>query len=403
MNILFLALAKLQTIHSPGIYTDLLRQFAGEGHAIYLVTADEEAPQNGPAYTLTEEKGAKILTVRTGRIQQTGILEKGINTVLLEKRFISAINKAFEGVRFDLILYPTPPITFVGVVEHLKERDGARTYLLLKDIFPQNAVDLGMMSTGGAKGLLYRYFRSQEQRLYAVSDSIGCMSKANVLYLIQHNPEINPEKVGVFPNSIEVVDRRVDDSAAAAIREKYGIPADKKVFVYGGNLGRPQGIPFLIQCLEACLDLDCLFLIIGDGTDYPLLESYARTSGQNNLKLMKRIPKEDYDKMVGACDVGMIVLDHRFTIPNFPSRLLSYLQAGLPVMACTDPNTDIGQVVTEGGFGWWCESNREEGFRAVVKEILAMPREELIRKGDLGFAYLDKEYNVKNLYRSMIG
>ena len=69
-----------------------------------------------------------------------------------------------------------------------------------------------------------------------------------------------------------------------------------------------------------------------------------------------------------------IFLDHRFTIPNFPSRLLGYMQAKLPVLACTDKNTDIGKVVVEGGFGWWCESNDVGEFGRVVERVLKKKR-----------------------------
>lgn len=84
---------------------------------------------------------------------------------------------------------------------------------------------------------------------------------------------------------------------------------------------------------------------------------------------MKRLPKEDYDKMVGACDVGMIFLDHRFTIPNFSSRFLSYMQAKIPVFAVTDPNTDIGKFLVDNEIGWWCESNNVKTFNKIISNI----------------------------------
>ena len=175
---------------------------------------------------------------------------------------------------------------------------------------------------------------------------------------------------------------------------------DKKVFIYGGNLGKPQGIPFLIECLKKCEGIkDAFFLIVGDGTEYGVLENYVETEKPANVKLMKRLPKDDYDTMVGACDVGLLFLDHRFTIPNFPSRLLSYMQAKLPVLACTDPNTDIGKVIVDGGFGWWCESDNTRQFASIVIEAGMSDR---VLKGQLGYQYLKKEYTVERAYSIII-
>ena len=184
----------------------------------------------------------------------------------------------------------------------------------------------------------------------------------------------------------------MDAETAKQIRGKYGIPLDKTVFVYGGNLGKPQGIPFLIECLKTCRSLEkAYFLIVGDGTEYGLLESYINSAGPGNAGLMRRLPKEDYDTLVGACDIGMIFLDHRFTIPNFPSRLLSYMQAKLPVLAATDTNTDIGKVITAGKFGWWCESSDAKAFKKTAEAALKAPLKEY---GKNSFDYLCAEYSA---------
>ena len=184
----------------------------------------------------------------------------------------------------------------------------------------------------------------------------------------------------------------IDAEGRRELREKYGIPQDKTVFVYGGNLGKPQGIPFLIKALRAVREeQDAYFLVVGNGTEFKKLEAFSAEEQQTNFKLMSRLPKEDYDRMVAACDVGLIFLDHRFTIPNFPSRLLSYMQAALPVLAATDPNTDVGEVIVNGGFGWWCESNDVEGFRTAVKQALAADRAAMKERET---AYLNENYTA---------
>lgn len=386
MNVLFLTLLDFETLQVRNIYTDLLREFVKNGHEVYVISPVERRKQEKTH--LVTEAHATILRLQIGNTQKTNVIEKGVSTLLIEPTFKKAIKTYFSEVKFDLVLYSTPPITLVSAIEYVKKRDGAKTYLLLKDIFPQNAVDIGMLSTSGIKGILYRVFRNKEKKLYEISDRIGCMSPANVKYVIDHNPEVNSEKVEVCPNSVDVIDKSVDKETREKIRNKYGIPLDKTVFVYGGNLGKPQGIPFLIECLKKCSELsDVFFLIVGDGTEYSLLEDYKNKTNQDNFLLMKRIPKEDYDSMVGACDVGMIFLDHRFTIPNFPSRLLSYMQAKIPVLAVTDKNTDIGSIVTEGGFGWWCESNNAEGFREFVLNALNYEHSSISEMGILKTIY----------------
>lgn len=398
MKLLFLTIGDFPSIRHHEIYPDLLREFLIKGHEVYVISA-RERKKNLPT-ELIEEDGAKLLKLRIGNITKTNLVEKGISTILVESQYKMAIRKYFSNVKFDMVMYSTPPVTLAGVVNYVKKRDHAKAYLLLKDIFPQNAVDIGMMSTSGVKGLLYRFFRAKEKKLYAVSDRIGCMSQANVDYVIKHNPEIAPTVVEICPNAIDVQDMSITAEERKTIRTKYNIPLDRKVFVYGGNLGKPQGIPFIIDCLKLQdKDSNAYFLIVGDGTEYGKLEQYIEESKPQNVKLMRRLPKEDYDRMVAACDVGLIFLDHRFTIPNFPSRLLAYMQAGIPVLACTDHNTDIGKIIVEGNFGWWCESNNEKGFCEIVKQALAADTAQM---GECGYRYLEQHYSVSDACRTIL-
>ena len=398
MNVLFLTLVSFSSLKERNIYSDLLREFVRNGHKIFVISPVEK--RYCEKTHVVYEDNARILRLRIGNTQKTNIIEKGISTVMIEPSYKAAIKNYFSDIRFDLVLYSTPPITLVSAIEYVKKRDGAESYLLLKDIYPQNAVDIGLLNKHGIKGVLYKYFRRKEKRLYAISDRIGCMSPANVRYVIEHNPEINPKRVEECPNSIEVIDKSVNKEARDIIRTRYGIPLNKMVYVYGGNLGKPQGIPFLIQCLRMCADIeDVFFLIVGDGTEFWRLQTYVESSKQTNLKLMKHLPKEDYDTLVGACDVGLIFLDHRFTIPNFPSRILAYMQAKLPVLAVTDPFTDVRRAIEEGDFGWWCESNSVDAFVEKVKSIM---NQDCKTKGQKSWAYINRMFSVSDAYKVFI-
>lgn len=389
MNILMLTLLDFNTIHEPGIYQDLMREFEKRGDNIYIISPVER--KKCKSTYIIKNDNVTILKPKIGNIQKTNFIEKGISTVFIEPVLISAIKRYFFNVKFDLIIYSTPPITFCNAIAFVKRRDQAKSYLLLKDIFPQNAVDMEIISKTGAKAMIYKFFLSKEKKLYHISDYIGCMSQANVDYIVKHNPEINPEVVEVCPNCIEVIDKSVGIKTREIIRKKYNIPIDKKIFVYGGNLGKPQGIDFLIKCIYSQRkNKEIFFLIVGDGTEYKKLEYFVQKFPQKNMKLMKRLPRQEYDTLVAACDVGMIFLDHCFTIPNFPSRLLSYMQAKIPILAVTDTNTDIGEIIVKGGFGWWCESNDLISFDQIVNIALNTNKKEMANRE---FQYLIDNYS----------
>lgn len=227
-------------------------------------------------------------------------------------------------------------------------------------------------------------------------ESYEILADKNTVYVLEHNPEISPSKVEVCPNSMEPVDLSLPYGERMAVREKYGIPRDRTVFVYGGNLGKPQGIGFMLKCLHSQRkNRNVFFLIVGNGTEYPRVEKYIEKYRPKNIKLMPWIPREDYDRVIAACDVGMIFLDHRFTIPNFPSRLLNYMAAKLPVLACTDVNTDIGKVIVDNGFGWWCESDDIENFNCIIQKSSIT---EIREKGENAFDDLKQYYSVENIY-----
>ena len=288
------------------------------------------------------------------------------------------------------------------MIKYLKKvNPSVQTYLLLKDIFPQNAVDLGMMSKTGLKGFLYRFFRNKEKKLYTLSDHIGCMSPANVRYVIEHNPEVRPEKVELAPNSYERVEQTVlTENEYHAIREKYSLPIDRPIFIYGGNLGKPQGIPFLIKCLDANAERqDCHFVVIGNGTEYNKLKTWCMTKQPKSVSVFKSLPKEDYDQLVRACDVGIIFLDYRFTIPNYPSRLLPYLMEKKPIIAATDPNCDMGGIAEHNGYGLWCPSNDVSAFTHCVDKVLAS---DIKNMGETGYRFYLENYTIEHTYNAIM-
>lgn len=396
MNVLFLTMNVFTDIEMHNIYSDLMKEFIQHGHRPYIVTPREK--KLGEKTELIDYPEYSLLKVQIGNTSNVSLIEKGISTVTLSSQFYHAVKNMLGHLQFGLILYSTPPITLATPIRRLKKLFKCKTYLMLKDIFPQNAVDLGMFSQSSP---IYKYFRLQEKKLYQVSDKIGCMSLANVEYVLKHNPEIPRDKIEICPNAIIPHELENRDGYRRAVRYKFGIPDNAVVYLYGGNLGKPQGIPFLIQCLSAMKNQEkCFFVICGSGSEYGLIEKYVEEEKPRNVRLINFLPKQEYDELVKGCDVGLIFLDYRFTIPNFPSRALSYMEYAMPMVVCTDQVSDLGQIAEENGFGWFCPSNNVKQFAQCIQGICAEQLEEM---GNMARMYLEREYTAQTVYHLLMG
>jgi glycosyltransferase involved in cell wall biosynthesis len=393
MQILFLSISNaVSNINNRGIYPDLLRFFAEQGHDVVIICPFER--RIGKKTKIIYVGNITILGVYIFNITKGSFIEKGISTLLIEYQFGKAIEKHLNLDKIDLILYSTPPITLNRLILSLKVRYNAKTYLMLKDIFPQNAVDLGVINKNS---VIYKFFKKKEKKLYEISDFIGCMSPANVEYLLKNNPSISNEKVRICPNAIDLREREYDESSLF-IRDKYQIPKDAVVFIFGGNLGVGQGINFFLEVLASNKwKSDRFFLVVGSGNRYKKIKEWIDANHPGNALLLSAVSRQDYEQLENASNVGLVFLDRKFTIPNFPSRILSYMECKLPLLIATDTACDLGSIAEENRFGLWAETG---DLVTINKNIEKYVKDNDLRTqyGELGLAFLKSNFLVNHAY-----
>lgn len=359
---------------NSNVHTDLIKCLANHGHDITVVSCDDKINKNEKVVLYQNVSNIKV---KTGDQFEKNMIKKGLNMINLERRMIKAIKEFLKDDHFDLVLYSTPPITFANVVQWCKQHYRCKTYLALKDIFPQNAVDLEMFKK---KSIIYKYFRNKEKKLYKYSDKIGCMSQGNVNYLLKENPEINKNKVELFPNSHIVREYQTTE-----------VKGEKTVFIFGGNLGKPQGLKRLGEIIKKLENYDLAkFIIIGKGSE----DQFIKNLNSKNLEYHEFLPKDEYDQYVVGADVGLISLDTRFTIPNIPSKILNYMELSKPVLAITDDATDLKNIIEECDCGWWIGGNNNEDVINKIKDI-CQSKNTFCKKGKNGRAFFEQEYNVE--------
>jgi len=388
MKIIFTFISYPDEKHS-NLYSDIVRKFSEEGHEVSVVTVKE----TGETSCLSEN-GISILRVKTGPLFNVNFIVKGITTLSLPFLFKRQIKKHFKDKTFDLCVYPTPPITFAGLVKWIKKKYNCNTYLILRDIFPQNAVDVGIMK----KNIIFKYFRIKERALYKLSDAIGCMSQGNIDYVMKHN-QIEEEKFHLLPNWKKIdynIDQYSIDSDLLKVIE------NKFVIIFGGVIGIAQGLDFIIDVAEKLIPYkEILFLFLGEGNKKQSLIDLIKKRELNNILFYKKIPTNEYKSLVLRSNVGLISLNKNFSIPNIPSKTLEYFEAKLPIIAVTDVNTDYDKIIEESQGGLWSENG---DIDACVENILYFYNNshEAKTMGINGFEYLKKNLTVDVAYETML-
>lgn len=377
------------SLNSNTLYSDLNEELVRRGHEVTVVFAGPSL--EAKKYELTEKNGVRVLRVKTGKLQQVSYLKKFISFHTLIPRVKAATKEVLGGEDFDLITFSAPPLTFTSVVAWAKKYFNCPVFLAQKDIFPQNAVDLNLFSKYNP---VYHHFRRQEKQMFKTADYIGCMSQGNIDFILKHNKFLDTQKVVYFPNT-QLVEEVPDKSGKLEIRKKYSIPTDACVFLFGGNMGLPQYLKLTCSAMKHFNGRkDIFWFTIGRGTHAHLFEECIAKNSLTNACYYPQLPREEFHKIAAACDLGLVTLDPRYTIPNIPSKTLSYMSMELPILAATDTSTDYGKLIeSDAKCGLWCSSADENAFFNLIEKFA---KDENLRRnlGANGRKYMEENFNV---------
>lgn len=388
MKILYIATSFPEFNKGSTIYTDLAEALHEAGHSITVAVSEQTKNLNQTR--MTKERGFDVLRIVTGNYYDVSLIEKGITTLRIPGLMKKGISRYLTDRKFDFILFEAPPVTNASLVNWAKKQYQCPSYLMLKDIFPQNAVDLGLMRKNG---LLHIVFKHLERKLYNSATIIGCMSEGNRSYIINHNSWLDKKKIEIFPNTKKIAKDIAQN--ALGIRQKYSIPTEACIFLFGGNMGKPQFVDLLSQAMIDCKnDKNIFFLFVGRGTERYKLDNCIKSEHILNARVVENLPRNQYEQITREIDVGLIILDPRFTIPNYPSRILSYMEYSKPVIAATDATTDLKSLIEQSKCGVWTWSGDKEKFVEVIRKMSKSPL--LNEMGKNGREYLERNFSLKN-------
>jgi glycosyltransferase involved in cell wall biosynthesis len=369
---------------------DLVREFADQGHepTVVVPAAGLDRP-----WKLEHADGITTLRVRTSPTKDVSYVRRAINEMRLPYMLLKAMDESgIRHVRWDGIVWYAPTIFLGPIVRRLRRDSGCRSYLILRDIFPEWAVDMGLMRRGPA----YWFFKWVEARQYAVADTIGVQTEANLPYMKRW-----AQKAG---RSLEVLQNWLSPAPRAGCRIDISRTrlAGRRIFVYTGNMGVAQGMDVFLDLVARMRDRkDVGFLFVGRGSDAARFAATAERERLDNVLFYDEIEPNEIPGLLAQCDFGMLALDPRHKSHNIPGKFLTYMQAGLPVLARINPRNDLEKLIQSEGVGRVCTGGDAAVLQRLAEELLADPSMASVAR-ERGRRLWEREFSTGTAVRQIV-
>jgi glycosyltransferase involved in cell wall biosynthesis len=357
---------------------DLALEFIARGHEVTVLTPN---PDLTKSFQETSIDGVHVLYFKSGRIKNTSKIRRAMNESLLSRQAWKAGKNYFIQNAKDGIVYYSPTIFFGHLVSRLKTLWGCRSFLVLRDLFPQWTIDNGLINDGS---LAHRYFRYFETLNYNAADTIAIMSPSNRQYF-QKYPE-HSHKLEVLYNW---ANPSITIESKVSYRKKLGLEG-KVVFFYGGNIGHAQHMTTLLELAKKLSRYpDAHFLFIGKGDEVDLILKQKHIQNLQNITYLPPVSQNTYFEMLNEFDVGLFTLHPDHTTHNFPGKLLGYMQLGKPILGCVNKGNDLKELINTSGSGFVVDSLENDELKskallllkdAELRQIMGKKGQELLRE-----------------------
>ena len=337
---------------------DLAQQFVALGHKPVMIVPSLTADQ---PWKIEPEDGVDVLRIAAPPTRAASLIRRGLAEMWLPFAMMRGIRRSpLRSARWDVLVWYSPPIFFGLLIWTLRRASGARTYLILRDIFPEWAADLGIIK----KGPVYLLLKAVAAFQYAVADTIGVQTKSNLAYL-QNWTKSKRRRIEVLHNWLATT-----PDVGCSIQVARTMLAGRKIFVYIGNMGVAQGIEILMDMIQRLRHRDDIgFLFVGRGTEFAKLESERVSQDLNNVLFFDEIDPSEIPGLLAQCHVGLVALHPDHKTHNIPGKFVSYVQYGLPVLARVNRGTDLEKLIEDSGVGRVYVGDSVNELKALAEEL----------------------------------
>jgi len=341
------------------------------------------------------EYGVKIIRIKTLPHHKVNFIIRGISQITMPYIFFSRIKRYVKDTKIDVVIVYSPPLPLSIVGEKIKKIYRARYLLNVQDLFPQNAIDLGVLNNS----LLIKFFESMEKKAYLNADIVTFHSEGN-LDFVSNKYKQYIDKFKILHNWIDV--NEFDGVKKSGIFRKKFELKDRFVILFAGVMGPSQGLDFVIQLADRVKDLEEIcFLFVGDGMEKDKLEKKVQELNLKNVMFKPFVSKNEYPALVKDCDVGLVSLTNKNKTPVVPGKILGYMAAGVPILAFLNNESDGHKIIQSAQCGYSCVWGDLKEAENVIRKMFE-EKKKLSDLGKNGYDYVKSNFSKDKIINEML-
>jgi glycosyltransferase involved in cell wall biosynthesis len=350
------------------LLSDLAQEFIAQSIDVDILVSVSE--QDTPI-KIWNHNGCEVISIKALKTKDISYFRRTINEFINPWLIWRTLEKSpgFMSKQYDGVIWYSPTIFWGPLIKRLRYKFQCRSYLILRDIFPDWALHVGVLK----KGLVYSFFKMAEQYQYRQADCIGVQSPNNLKYFQKHNP-IASKRAQVLWNWASKFPASISKPCSIDISNT--LLKDKIVFVYAGNLGVAQGgsIALFEMAKKLRSNANLGILVVGRGSAINALRDQIAVANLNNILVFDEIDSAEMPALLEQCHVGLVFLDRRHQTHNIPGKFITYLQSGLPVLAWVNPGNDLVGLISNNSIGISYADEDSVEFAALAIQLVAITK-----------------------------
>jgi len=368
---------------------ELAEELIKRGHIVSVITSWpkynlDQRLMNRSFMGIEDENGIRVIRVKTLPHHNVNYLLRALAQLVMPFQFIYKLSQLRINVDAVVVYSPPLPLALVGV--WLKSKS-AKFILNVQDLFPQNAIDLGILKNS----CQIKLFRALERYAYTNSNVITVHSEGNRQSILKEYP-LFETKINILHNWVDIEHHRLKKNISIDFRKKWDLNVNN-IAIFAGVMGPSQNLELILSIAKNLRDeKNLLFLLVGDGIERSRLETLAFKRGITNVKFKNFISREDYPDLLKICSIGLVCLSPHNSTPVVPGKILGYMASALPIAAFLHSQSDGHHIIRESNCGVSACSNDLTACTNAMKSLLSRADRFAII-GQSGLAYAETHFS----------